>query len=119
MSSCVPHENLPSAEVSASVAISWCLENPFNAQTQTGRLHLNAIPGERHLVTTIFRFLEINTELVLLDYPFADSLLSVCIASQRAVTVVDVAPMHFVSELQSGDFCADLTARKLLYAFGR
>src|SRR5260370_33104831 len=99
-----PMKKLPSAEVYALVAISWCLENPFNAQTQTGRLHLNAIPRERHFVTTIFRFLEINTELVLLDYPFADSLLSICIAFHRPVTVVSVTPLHFAMALHSSDF---------------
>src|SRR4029077_7991964 len=29
---------------SRSVAISWCLENTFNAQTQPGRLHLIRFP---------------------------------------------------------------------------
>src|SRR5260370_25783695 len=60
-----------------SVTISWCLENAFNGQTQPGRLHLNAVPRERHFVTTIVRFLEVKTELIFLDGPFADFFLSI------------------------------------------
>src|SRR5260370_4437970 len=97
-----------------SVANSWCLENTFKGQSQSGRLHLDALARERNFVTTIIRFLEIKAEFVLLDCPFADFLRSHRIASQRAIAVVNVAPMHLVSELHPGELRADLTPGKLL-----
>ncbi len=54
------------------IAIRWCLEDSFNVQTQSGRSHLNAVPRQRHFVTAIVGFLEVNTEFVLLNSPFAD-----------------------------------------------
>ena len=62
--------------VGHSVAIGWCLENTFKGKSCPGRLHLDAFARERYFVTTIVRFLEIKTELVLLDRPFADFLRS-------------------------------------------
>src|SRR6266403_1231993 len=44
-----------------------CLENTFKGQSQSRRLHLDAFARERYFETTIVRFLEIKTELILLD----------------------------------------------------
>lgn len=59
-----------------SIAIGWRLKNTFKGQSQSGRLHLDAFARERYFETTIVRFLEIKTELVLLDCPFANFLRS-------------------------------------------
>src|SRR5258708_9086682 len=69
--------------------------------------------------TTIFRFLEIETELVLLDCPFADFLRTHCITSQRTVAVVYVTKMHLVSQLLAGKPFADLIPGKLSRIFSR
>ena len=71
----------------------------------------------RYVIAAIVLLLEIEAELILIDDPFAVLLHTHLNTSQRAVTLIDKAIVHFVGELHSSKFGVDLRACESLNIF--
>src|SRR6266568_1413643 len=98
-----------------SATVGTPLQHAFQRQPQSSGSQLHVVAGEPDLVTSfVSPTSEFETELILVDQPFAESLAAHGVASERAVALVNIAPVHLVRDLHSGELGADLRARELL-----
>src|SRR5467141_1998363 len=72
------------------------LQHAFQGEVRTRTSQFDLFSREPHFVTALLLLPAIETKLVLLNAPLADRLEPHRIGSERAVGVIDVAPMHLI-----------------------
>src|SRR5215470_1510899 len=87
--------------------LQWCTRSLIS------QLHVSS--RQPHLVAASAGFTSgVETKLVLLDAPFADTLVTHGCDRKRAVTLEHLAPVRLVRQLHSGESCLNLRTRELL-----
>src|SRR5215475_15651261 len=91
------------------------LQHSLQGRTRGMVSQLHVSSGQPHLVTTAARFFSgVETKLVLLDAPLADTLVTHGRDRKRAVSLEDLAPMRFIRQLHPREFRLNLRTRELL-----